>query len=378
MEILPYTREHLLFRERIRGFCQKEVVPHVEKWEKDGIVDRQIWKKMGSQGFLCTWADPCYGGMGGDFLYSIIALEEMARTNHYGLDAFLHSDIVTPYIAAYGNDEQKDKYLPGCVSGDIVTAVAMTEPDAGSDLASMGMTAEEKGGLTYLNGVKTFISNGLSCDLAVTAARDPLCENRHAAVSLYLVESGFEGFSRGRPAKKLGVHSQDTAELYYQNCKVPLQNLLGKKGAGFSMLMEKLAQERLLVAVLAACKARLALEQTIGLLKNRADKPLSQAESFALVEMTTELELGRVFVERLVLEHMAGRDIAARVCMAKYWASEMANRVVCRCLDLIGLEAMSEACPVVRTFRDLRVFKIFAGTNEIMKVVAAKSLGFSK
>ncbi|MDI6797954.1 MAG: acyl-CoA dehydrogenase family protein, partial [Desulfatibacillaceae bacterium] len=319
MEILPYTREHLLFRERIRDFCQKEVAPHVQQWEKEGIVDRRIWKKMGSQGFLCTWAAPCYGGMGGDFLYSIIALEEMAKTNHYGLDAFLHSDIVTPYIAAYGNDEQKEKYLPGCISGDIVTAVAMTEPDAGSDLASMTLTAEEREGLVCLNGVKTFISNGLSCDLVVTAARDPHCPNRHAAVSLYLVESGFEGFSRGRGAKKLGVHSQDTAELYYQSCKVPLQNLLGKKGAGFAMLMEKLAQERLLVAVLAACKARFALEQTIEILKQESKGPLSQAQSFALVEMSTEVELGRVFVERLVLEHMAGKDITARVCMAKYW-----------------------------------------------------------
>ncbi len=378
MEILPYTKEHLLFRERIRDFCQKKVAPHVEKWEKDGIVDRQIWKAMGQEGFLCTWADSCYGGMGGDFLYSIIALEEMAKTNHYGLDAFLHSDIVVPYIASYGSRQQKEKYLPGCVSGDIVAAVAMTEPDAGSDLASMSLSAEEKEGFVHLNGVKTFISNGLSCDLVVTAARDPLCENRHASVSLYLVESGFEGFSRGRPANKLGVHSQDTAELYYQNCKVPLQNLLGKKGAGFSMLMEKLAQERLLVAVLAACKAKFALEQTIEILKHQAKGPLSQAESFALVEMTTEAELARVFVEKLVLEHMAGKDDTARVCMAKYWASEMANRVVSQCLDLIGLEATTEACPVVRTFRDLRVFKIFAGTNEIMKKVAAKSLGFSK
>ncbi len=379
MELLPYTDDHRRFREEIRDFCEREVSPFVDLWEKDGLVPRQTWKKMGERGFLCTWAPPRYGGRGGDFLHSIVALEEMARTNHYGLDAFLHSDIVAPYIASYGSEAQKERYLPGCVSGDIILAVAMTEPGAGSDLASLSMTAVEDGGAAVLNGAKTFISNGLLCDLVVTAARDEGIEDRRGAISLYLVESGFPGFSRGKGMKKLGARSQDTAELFFSGCRVPLENRLGEKGAGYPMLMEKLQQERLLVAVLAVCKAEYALSWTTERLKGGPHggkkHGLSPAARFALVEMETELRLGRTFVESLILSHMAKKDITGPTCMAKYWASDMANRVASSCLDLLGAEAAAESCPIARTFRDLRVFSIFAGTNEIMKVVAAKSLG---
>ncbi len=374
MSIISYTKDHLLFRDRIRKFCQEKISPQVDLWEANGIVPREIWKEMGKKGFLCTWASPQYGGMGGDFLYSVIALEEMARTNQYGLDAFLHSDIVAPYIAAYGTDAQKETYLPGCISGDTILAVAMTEPGAGSDLASMSMTGEEKGDTAVLNGTKTFISNGILCDLVVVAACDPLVDDRRRAVSLYLVENGTPGFTKGKTMKKLGVHSQDTSELFFSNCRIPLENRLGPKGAGFGILMEKLQQERLLVATLAVCMAEFILEWTLSHLKGDGMPPLSESALFSLAEHATEVNIGRVFVDSLVAEHMGQKDVMVKTCMAKYWASDMANQVASGCLELMGSQGMTENCPIVRTFRDLRVFKLFAGTNEIMKLVVSRSL----
>jgi alkylation response protein AidB-like acyl-CoA dehydrogenase len=378
MELLQYTPEHLRFRERLRSFCQKEVIPNIEQWEQEGLVPKQVWQKMGQQGFLCTAISPEYGGLGGDFLYSVIALEEMTRTNHYGLDAFLHSDIVVPYIDTFGSEEQKKKYLPGCVSGDIITAVAMTEPDVGSDLASMTTSAVEEGEHVILNGTKTFISNGFNCDLVVVAAIDPGVENSHQAVSLYLVEAGTPGFKKGDPLHKLGVHSQDTNELFFTNCRIPVDNRLGTKGTGFAYLMEKLQQERLLVAILAKTMAEFIFEWTNDyLLKKYAhngSKSMPQALQFALVEMATEVMLGKTFLEKLIREHMEGKHIVAETSMAKYWNTEMADRIANRCLNLCGEITLMEFCPIARTFRDVRVTTIFAGTNEIMKGIVAKSL----
>ena len=328
---------------------------------------------------MCTAVSPQYGGLGGDFLYSVIALEEMTRTNQYGLDAFLHSDIVVPYIDSFGSPKQKEKYLPGCVSGDIITAVAMTEPDVGSDLASMTTMAVEENGAVILNGTKTFISNGTNCDLVIVAAKDPEVESPYQAISLYLVEEGTAGFKKGAPLPKLGVHSQDTAELFFTNCRIPAENRLGEKGTGFVKLMEKLQQERLLVAILAKTMAEFMLDWTLGYLKNEggSGKPhkISQADRFALVEMAADIKLGQTFLETLIAGHMQGENIVAETSMAKYWNTAMANRVANRCLDLIGDMAMLESCPIVRTFRDVRVTPIFAGTNEIMKLIVAKSMG---
>ena len=379
MELLNYTAEHIRFRERLRSFCQKEVIPNIEKWEQDSLVPKQIWQIMGRQGFLCTAVSPEYGGLGGDFLYSVIALEEMTRTNHYGLDAFLHSDIVVPYIDSFGSEEQKKKYLPGCVSGDIITAVAMTEPDVGSDLAGMSTSAVEEGESVIINGTKTFISNGFNCDLVVVAAIDPAVENSYQAISLYLVEAETPGFKKGEPLDKLGVHSQDTTELFFTNCRIPAKNRLGHKGTGFPKLMEKLQQERLLVAILAKTMAEFILEWTLDHLhakhSTNGRKSLPQAIQFALVEMETEVKLGRTFLEKLIAEHIQGKHIVAETSMAKYWNTEMANRIASRCLNLCGEFGMLESCPIVRTFRDVRVTTIFAGTNEIMKGIVAKSLG---
>ncbi len=378
MDILQYTPEHIRFRQRLQIFCRNEIIPYVDQWEKSGLVPREVWRKMGRAGFLCTAISLEYGGLGGDFLYSIIALEEMTRTNQYGLDAFLHSDIVVPYIDSFGSDEQKHKYLPGCVGGEIVTAVAMTEPDVGSDLSAMTTTAIEEGDIVIINGVKTFISNGLNCNLVVIAAQDPAVENPYRAISLYLVEEGTPGFKKGAPLHKLGVHSQDTAELFFSNCRVPKENRLGQKGTGFTKLMEKLQQERLLVATLANTMAAFALDWTIEFLRtqsasNGSGKP-SQTVQFALVEMSTDIKLGRTFLEKLIADHMEGCNIVSETSMAKFWNTEMANRVVGRCLDLCGQSALLEACPIVRTFRDVRVTPIFAGTNEIMKSIVAKSM----
>lgn len=380
MEILQYTEAHKEFRRKMRTFLKKEIVPHIGQWEKECITPKWAWQKLGRQGFLCTAVKPEYGGMGGDFLYSVIAAEEMAKTNHTGLAVSLHSDVVVPYIEAFGSEAQKKKYLPGCVSGDIITAIAMTEPDAGSDLAGMTSTAEEKDGQIVLNGSKTFISNGINADLVIVAAKDPAESNPYQAVSLFLVEDGTPGFKRGRKLDKMGFHSQDTAELFFTNCRIPAENRLGEAGAGFGMLMEKLQQERLMTAIGAQAAAELMLDYTVDFCKQTTDpagKPLSkhQATAFALVEMTTEVKLGRAFLDKLIAGHAAGEHVVVETSMAKYWITDLAKRISQKCTELFGHYGFSEDCPVVRGFRDVRVMPIFAGTNEIMKNIAAKFMG---
>ena len=233
MEILPYTDDHRIFRETVRKFLDKEVSPFVDEWEEAGMVPRSIWKRMGDEGFLCMDIPEEYGGLGADWLYSVILQEELPKTNHCGLAAPLHSDVVVPYISAFGSEEIKHKYLPGCVSGDIITAVAMTEPNAGSDLAAMRTTASPDGDHVVINGQKTFISNGLLCDLVVVAAKDPTVDNAHQAVNLYVVEAGTPGFEKGKKIKKAGWHSQDTAELFFSDCRIPVKNRTGPAGRRF-------------------------------------------------------------------------------------------------------------------------------------------------
>ena len=379
MQILDYSEDHLRFRKRLRAFLEKEVTPHADQWEQEGIIPKDIWKKMGQGGFLCTAVATEYGGLGGDYLYAVIVSEELARTRQTGLAANLHSDIVVPYIESYASEEIKNKYLPGCVTGDIVTAIAMTEPDAGSDLAGIKTTAVEEGNEVILDGSKIFISNGIHADLIIVAARDPAVEDPYQAISLYLLEDGTPGFKRGRKLDKMGMHSQDTAELFFSGCHIPLENRLGEKGMGFLMLMEKLQQERLTCAIAAVPAAELILEWTTDYCKNntRSGKPLSGSQStqFALVEMATEVRLGRTFVDRLVVEHIAGNNVVIETSMAKYWTTDLVKKVADRCMDLVGQAAMLETCPIARAFRDVRVMSIFAGTNEIMKGIVAKFMG---
>lgn len=379
MEIIRYTEEHAIFRQSIRKFFEREVIPYVDQWEEDGIVPRAVWKRMGEEGFLAMSVPEEYGGLGADFLYSVILVEELCRTNHAGLAAPLHSDVVVPYIVSYASEELKRKYLPGCVSGDIITAIAMTEPNTGSDLASIRTTAVEDGNDVIINGQKTFISNGINSDLVVVAARDPKVENPHMALDLYLVEADTPGFQKGKKIKKIGWHSQDTAELFFLDCRVPKANRLGQKGSGFLMLMEKLQQERLMVCVTAVPAAEHMLEQTIRYCKERIafGRPISKFQNtqFKIVEMATEVKIGRAFLDKLISDHMDGKNIVVEVSMGKYWLTEMAMRVADGCLQLHGGYGYCEEYPIARAWRDMRVMQIFAGTNEIMKGIAAKFMG---
>ncbi len=379
MEIINYTEEHRIFRDALRKFVEKELIPHVDEWEEAGIVPKSVWQKMGNQGFLGTGVPEEYGGPGADFLYSVIIIEEMARANFTGLTASMHSDIIVPYIIAFGSEEQKRKYLPGCVTGDIITAVAMTEPNTGSDLASIRTTAVEDGDSVVLNGQKTFISNGINCGICIVVAKDPSVVNPHQAIDLYIVEDGTPGFEKGKKIKKVGWHSQDTAELYFENCRIPLSNRLGDKGTGFMKLMQKLQPERLVCAIGAITAAEYMLDVTIKYCQERTvfGKPISkfQHSQFELVEMATEIKIGRTFIDKLIVDHMEGRQIIIETSMAKYWLTDMANRIADRCVQLHGGYGYCDEYPISRAWRDVRVMKIFAGTNEIMKIIIARFMG---
>jgi len=379
MEILHYSENHILFRKRLKSFLEQEVKPYVKKWESDKIVPKEAWRKMGREGFLCTGISREYGGMDGDFLHSVIVIEELSEISESGLSASLHSDIIVPYIDSYASSELKQKYLPGCVSGDIITAIAMTEPDAGSDLASMKTTATEEGDDVIIDGSKTFISNGINSELVIVAARDPMVENPHHAISLYLVEAGTPGFDKGRQLEKMGLWSQDTSELFFNKCRIPKKNRIGDKGSGFVMLMEKLQQERLVCAVMGIVAAEKILKSTIEFCRNARDggKPLtkSQAIQFAIVEMETEVKIGRTFLDKVIADHMENKQVIIETSMAKYWATDLARKTADRCLDLYDQFGTLEQCLTVKGFRDVRVMSIFAGTNEIMKGIVARFMG---
>lgn len=379
MEILAFTEEHEEYRKRLADFLAAEVVPQVPRFQAERMVGKDVWRKMGRNGFLCPALPKEQGGPGGDFLHSVIVIEELSRAGISGFATPLHSDIVVPYIQAYGSEELKKTWLPGCADGSVVTAVAMTEPGAGSDLASMTTTAVEENGTVVISGAKTFISNGILADLVVVAARDPEVQNPHEAISLYLVPDGTPGLSRGKKLDKMGLNTQDTAELFFSNCRIPVENRLGSKGGGFIMLMEKLQQERLVVALMAVC----AMDRIVAWITDYCKstkvngRPLSrgQAVSFALVEMATEAKLGRTFVEKLTADHMEKKQVVVETSMAKYWTSDAATRLAGRALDLMGQEAMLGSHPMATAFRDVRVMSIFAGANEIMKMVAGRFMG---
>lgn len=375
-----YTQEHSIFRDSIRRFFEKEVTPYADQWEKEGIIPKELWKKFGAQGFLCPWLPEEYGGVGADFLYSFIEVEEAAKTHLGGFFFPLHSDIVVPYIYNFGNEEQKKQWLPGCVTGDIITAVAMTEPSAGSDLASIRTTAIRDGDEYVINGQKTFISNGINCDLVIVAAKtDPEADPPYTGVSLFVVEDGTPGFEKGRNLEKIGLHSQDTAEMAFVDCRVPKENLLGEKGHGFYYLMQELQQERLVCAMGAQVAAEEALRVTIDYTRQREafGRPISRFQyiSFELAKMATEVELGRTFLESLIIDHMEGREVVKKVSMAKYWICEMLNRLVGKCVEFHGGYGYMEEYPIARMFRDARVQTIYAGTSEIMLLLISRSLG---
>jgi acyl-CoA dehydrogenase len=374
-----FEEHHELFRKSVRGFIEREVVPKQEAWRAAGSVDRETWRAAGEYGLLCPWIGEEWDGPGGDFLHSVIVSEELARVYESGFAMPLHSDIVVPYLHTFGNDAQRRKWLPGCVSGDIVTAVAMTEPNTGSDLAAIRTTAKRDGDEYVINGAKTFISNGLLCDLVVVAAKTDNDDNPHRAISLFVVEADSPGFIRGRKLAKMGMASQDTSELAFEDCRVPAANRLGEEGAGFLMLMQKLQQERLVVGIACQAAAEQVLADTIAYTQERQafGRPISKFQNtqFKLAECATQVEVGRAFVDALIRRHAAGEYLVKECSMSKMWQSEMLGRVVDECLQLFGGYGYMLEYPVSRAYMDARVQRIFAGTNEIMKVIIAKQLG---
>jgi acyl-CoA dehydrogenase len=373
-----FAEEHDLFREEFRKFIERDVRPNQEKWFEDGIVSRDVWRSAGEAGFLCTWLEEEWGGPGGDFLHSTIVMEELSRAYENGFAMTLHSDVVTPYIYHFGSEEQKRVWLPRCASGESITAIAMSEPDAGSDLAAMRTRAEREGDEYVLNGSKIFISNGILCDVCIVAARtDP--DDRHGGISLFLVEADRPGFHKGRKLKKMGMFSQDTAELSFDDCRIPAENLLGEEGAGFRYLMTNLQQERLTVSIGAQATADQVLEDTIAYVTERKafGKRISdfQNTQFKLAECAAKLEAGRAFLDRLIESHMAGKDVVKECSMSKLWHTEMAWQVVDECLQFFGGYGYMLEYPVSRAFLDMRVQRVYAGSNEIMKLIIARQLG---
>jgi acyl-CoA dehydrogenase len=380
MDRTLFDADHDTFRHTFRQFVDREIRPHQERWREQGQVDREIWRKAGAQGFLCPWLDPRYGGAGADFLCSVIIMEELARAYESGFAMSLHSDIVVPYLYTFGNDEQKQRWMPGCASGELVTALCMTEPGTGSDLAAITTTAVRDGDDYVINGSKTFISNGQLCDIAVVAAKtDPRPENAHKGISLIVVEAGRKGFDKGRRLQKMGMASQDTSELFFDNCRVPAANLVGVEGGGFMMMMQKLQQERLCVAIGAVAGAEQVLEDTIVYTKERKafGKPISKFQNtqFKLVECLAKVEVSRAYVDRVIDGHVNGKYLVKECSIAKFWTTDMGQEVVDTCLQFFGGYGYMLEYPVTRAFMDARVQRIYAGTNEIMKVIVAKQLG---
>ena len=375
--ILPFTAEHEEFRVAFRKFVEKEMVPYYNEWQKNREVPKDLYKKMGKLGYLCPWADKKYGGAGLDFLYQIVMLQETSGHGMSGVAQWLHSDIVAPYINSFGSEETKQKYLPSLVNGDKLVCVAMTEPEVGSDLASIRTTAIKDGDSYIINGNKTYITNGMISDLVVVAAKtDP--SKGPKGLSLILMETDSPGFSRNK-LNKIGFHAQDTAELHFQDVRVPAANLLGKEGDGLKYLMSKLQTERVIAAQLAQGQAERALEVSIAYAKQRElfGKHLSdfQHTQFTLADMATEVEIGRVFVDALVMQHMKGEPLTKEVSMAKYYCTEMAHRVASKGLQIHGGAGYCyEDYEIGRLFIDTRVQCISAGTTEVMKLLIARSL----
>jgi acyl-CoA dehydrogenase len=375
-----FNDEHEMFRAQVRRFVENELVPKIPEWNRNGMSDRESWRKMGAAGLLGANQPAEYGGAGGDFIYDAIIIEELARVRAHGLMMPLHSDICLPYLTSYGSDAQKRRYVPGAISGETILAIAMTEPGTGSDLAAVRTTARRDGDHYVINGSKMFISNGQICDLVIVVAKtDPNANPPHRGVSLLLVERDTPGFIRGRKLEKLGFRGQDTSELFFEDCRVPVTNLLGREGSGFKMLMEKLQQERLVVGVGTIASARRCLDDTVEYTKERRafGQPISsfQNTQFKLAEMATEIEVGQAFVDRLLAAHVRGDEVVTEVSMAKWWTSELLKRVTSQCLQLHGGYGFMLEFPVSMDYADAAVQSIYAGTSEIMKVIIARRMG---
>lgn len=369
--------EHELFRDQFRRFLENEVAPFHEQWEEQGYVPRELWRKAGELGFLCTMIPEEFGGVGGDYRFGVVVLEEIARLNVTGLGFTMHSDIVALYLLAYGADEAKREWLPRMISGETIGALGMTEPGTGSDAKAVRTTAVRDGDHYVINGSKTFITNGFNCGLVVVSCKtDP--DAGRKGLSLIVVEEGTPGFSKGKVLKKIGLPAQDTAELFFDNVRVPVKNLLGEENQGFSYLMHELAQERISIALRAVTSIEAMLEETIAYTRDR--KAFGQTvfdfqnTKFKLADARAEVEMLRTFCDDCLKKHLKGELTAERAAMAKLVSTEMQNRLLDDFLQLHGGYGYMSEYRVSRSWRDARVMRIYGGSSEVMRHIISKTL----
>lgn len=373
-----FDTDHDMFRESVRRFFTQEIAPHAQGWRQAGCVDREAFRKAGEQGYLLMWADPQYGGAGvEDFRYDQILYEENVRCGEIGFYFHLHSRLVGPYLARFGSAEQKARFLPPCVSGDSILAIAMTESGAGSDLAGMKTRAEEHADHWVLDGAKTYISNGLLADLIVVAARTP-GDSKHG-IGLFIVERDMPGFRRGRQLEKMGLDAQDTVELFFDNVRIPKANVLGDPTKGFRYMMQGLAEERLTASVLSLASAQTAFDLTLDYVRERKafGKAIGKFQNsrFRMAEMRAQLDSTQTYLDQCVLLHNAGRLTAEVAAQIKLLTSELEGRVLDDCVQLHGAAGYMEEYRICRMYRDARITRIFAGTSEIMKEIIGRGLG---
>jgi acyl-CoA dehydrogenase len=372
-----FKAEHETFRKTVAAFIEREIAPNYERWEKKGQVSREVWRKAGAEGLLMTDIPEDYGGGGADFLFSAVRIEEMTKRVFAAPGFRLHSDIVAPYIYNYGSEEQKRTWLPKMAKGEVITAIAMTEPGTGSDLQAIRTTALRKGNELVVNGQKTFITNGGLADLVIVAAKTDTAAGAKG-VTLVLVEADRPGFKRGRNLKKIGQNAQDTAELFFEDVRVPPSNILGEEGRGFACLMNQLPRERMLVAIGAVAMMEAALGWTVDYTRERKafGKTVADFQNtrFKLAEVKTEITVARTFLDRCLEQFLEGTLDTTTAAMAKWWLTELEGRVLDTCLQLFGGYGYMAEYPIARAYADARVHRIYAGTTEIMKELVARSL----
>jgi alkylation response protein AidB-like acyl-CoA dehydrogenase len=376
-----FSSEHETFRDSVRRFMAEEVVPHDERWQEQGYADKSVWRKAGENGFLCPTMPPEYGGAGADKLYSVVLMEEQARANNSSLGFGLHSEIVAPYLLAYGSEALKKKYLPKMASGEMIGAIAMSEPGAGSDLQAIKTSALKQKDFYLLNGSKTFITNGWNCDLVIVVAKTDPAKGAKGT-SLLVVDTAMKGFNKGKRLKKMGLKGQDTAELFFDNVEVPAENLVGQENNGFIYLMQELPWERMQIAIGAIAKCEAALEWTKAYVQERKafGKPIAgfQTTRFKLAELATEIQIGRVFVDKCIELLLDRKLTPEHAAMCKYWVTDLEGKVMDECVQLHGGYGFMWEFPIARAYVDARVQRIYGGTNEIMKEVISRSLGLGE
>ncbi|MCW2611132.1 MAG: hypothetical protein QOC93_1314 [Actinomycetota bacterium] len=379
MEQHLYGEEHTAFRDLARSFAEKHIVPHHDRWEREGIVDRELWTRAGEAGLLGTDIPVEYGGGGQlDFRFNAVLDEELVRVGASGVGFGLHNDVVGPYLRELSTEEQKQRWLPGFCSGEIITAIAMSEPAAGSDLAGIKTVARRDGDSYVLNGSKTFITNGIHADLVIVVAKTDPDKGAHG-ISLLIVERGMAGFERGRNLDKVGLKAQDTAELFFDDVRIPAENLLGAQDQGFYHLMQMLPQERLSIAVAAVAACEKMVEMTVDYVKGRTafGRPVGSFQNtrFTMAELATETTIARTFVNHCVAEHLEGRLTVSDAAMAKWWTTELQNKVADRCLQMHGGYGYMSEYPISKAWRDSRVQSIYGGSTEIMKEIVGRFMG---